>query len=273
MGESWPNIHDPNTGPADLLNDLTAVFTQAITNHPRSLQTRIGPSEIGHPCDRRLGYKLAGLTEVNTTRSLPWKPTIGTAMHTWSEETIARHLLADDRTGEVGPRYLLENRVSVGEINGVDITGCCDLYDRKTATVGDYKFVGGTQLRKYKEHGPGDQYRIQAHAYGRGLARAGHPVKHVAVWFLPRDQEFKQHYFWHEPYDESVVLAALSRADGIAKLAAALGPAAASLLKTADSHCTFCPFFQPGSTDLTTACPGDPAAMSAASPSLQSLIA
>jgi hypothetical protein len=273
MTEIFPDIHNPATGPTDLLTDLTGIFTDAITNHPRSLQTRIGPSEIGHPCDRRLGYKLAGAPEVNTNRGLPWKPTIGTAMHGSVQEFVARFLSADNETGRVGPRYMLELPVDIGEINGEVITGNCDLYDRKTATVIDYKFVGGTQLRKYRENGPGDQYRIQAHAYGRGWARKGYPVRDVGVWFLPRDQEFRQHHFWSEPYDEQVVIDALERADGIAKLATALGPAAAPLLETADAYCPGCPYFKPGSTDLTRSCAGDSVAMSRPDPSLQSLIA
>jgi hypothetical protein len=263
--ETFPNIYDPRTGPADLLADLTNIFTDAITNHPRSLQTRPGPSEIGHPCDRRLSYKLANAPEVNTGRGLPWKPTFGTSMHGTVQEFVARHIVADDRTGQVGPRFLLEQRVSVGEINGVDITGNTDIYDRKTATVGDYKFVGGTQLRKYREQGPGDQYRVQGHLYGRGLVRLGYPVKYVAIWFLPRDQEFKQHHFWSEPYDEQVALDALARADGIAKLTGALGAAALPMFKTSDQvNCTYCPWFKPGSKDLSGGCPGDPGAAQAA---------
>lgn len=274
MTEAFPDIHDPATGPDTLLADLTQIFTDAITNHPRSLQTRIGPSEIGHPCDRRLSYKLSGAPEVNTGRSLPWKPTIGTAMHTWSEETLARHIIADDRTGQVGPRFLLEQRVSVGEVNGVDITGNTDIYDRVTGTAGDYKYVGGGKLREYKAAGPSPEYRVQGHLYGRGLGRLGYTVKFVAIWFLPRDQEFKQHYFWHEPYREQVALDALSRADGIAKMASALGPACASMFKPSDQvNCTYCPWFKPGSTDLASGCPGDPTVMTRPDPSLQSLIA
>jgi hypothetical protein len=274
MADTFPNIHDPATGPADLVNDLTAIFTDAITNHPRSLQKRIGPSEIGHPCDRQLGYHFAKAPKVNISDRLPWKSTIGTAMHTWAEETLARWIITQNDTATLGPRFLLETKVDVGAINGEDIDGSCDLYDRKTATVIDYKFVGGTQLRGYKANGPGQKYRIQAHAYGRGWIAKGYPVEHVAVWFLPRDQEFKQHHFWSEPYDEQIVLDALARADRIAQMAEALGPAAAPLMKTSDQvNCTYCPWFKPGSTDLTTACGGDPAAMSATSPSLQSLIA
>jgi hypothetical protein len=258
--EMLPDIHNPNSGPTDTYNALTAAFIDAITNTPRSLQTRIGPSEIGIPCDRRLGYKIAGVEKSND-RGVPWKPTIGTAMHTWAEETLAHRNAALPLYDMLGPRYLLEDRVDVGdEVDGRPLNGDCDLYDRVTGTVVDYKFVGGEPLRKYRANGPGDQYRVQAHAYGRGWARRGYPVRHVAVWFLPRDQEFKQNFWWTEPYDERIVIDALTRVGGINQMVTALGTAALPLLKTADAMCTFCPYFLPASTEVDEACPGHPGA-------------
>ena len=55
------------------------MIRHAIAHHPRSLQKRIGPSEVGTPCDRRIGYKLLGHTE--NERGDAWKPTVGTAVH------------------------------------------------------------------------------------------------------------------------------------------------------------------------------------------------
>ncbi len=271
MSEILIDISDPALGPDHMLTTLVDVFTGAINGHERSLQKAIGPSEIGHPCDRRIAYKLAGHPEINTGR-LPWKPTIGTAMHTWAQEAVEKWNWAQPDHEENGPRFMLEIRVDVGEAGGEDISGSCDIYDRVTATVGDYKFVGADALRKYRANGPGDQYRIQAHTYARGWARRGYPVRHVAVWFLPREHEFDKHHFWTEPYDEQIVLDALSRVDGIATLAQALGSQAAALLKTAEVFCRYCPYLLPGSQDLSAGCPGDPGA-TAAGTSLQSLIA
>jgi hypothetical protein len=265
------DISDPARGPADMLTDLTAIFTGAINGHERSQQVAIGPSEIGHACDRKLHYKLSGHAEVNTGR-LPWKPTVGTAMHTWAQEAVERANWALDGYEYDGPRFLLEARVDIGEAGGDVISGSCDIYDRITATVGDYKFVGAEALRKYRASGPGPDYRVQAHAYARGWRLQGYTVRHVAIWFLPRDLEFDKHHFWTEPYDEQIVIDALSRLDGIAKLTKALGPAAAALLGTSDAWCQYCPYFRPGSQNPAEACPGDPAA-TAAGTSISSLIA
>lgn len=238
----------------DLQAELLGVVENAVANHPRSLQKAIGPSEIGHPCARRIAYKLAGAPEVNTGGRVPWKPTIGTAVHSWLDETFSAANTAREDYNSTGGRYWCEVRVDVGEIAGQAITGSCDL--RVDDTVIDFKIVGDAQLRKYKAGGPGDQYRIQSHLYGRGWQRRGVPIRRVGVWFLPRNQELRQNHLWSEPYDEQVAVDALTRVEGIAKLAAALGPAAAALLPAVESYCTGCPFFRAGSTDPATGCPG-----------------
>ncbi|MEV4158990.1 hypothetical protein [Nonomuraea dietziae] len=266
---AWPDLYAGGSVES-LVAELDWIITDAIDNAPRSLQTRIGPSEIGIPCDRRIGYKLAGIAPVNE-RGIAWKPFIGTAVHEQLGAIIDSFNARVPGFNEVGPRFLIEWRVPVGSINGTDIDGSCDLYDRVTGTVLDWKCVGGEQLLKYKANGPGEQYRIQAHAYGRGWQRRGFKVSNVAVYFLPRDREFDRRHVWSEPYDEQVAVKALERVDGIAKLAT-LGPGAMSMLRTADAWCRFCPNFKPGSTDLTASCPGD-AAATAPSNTLSSLIA
>ena len=46
--------------PDVLASELLAIVHDAIVGQPRSRQKRIGPSELGNPCDRRIGYRLAG---------------------------------------------------------------------------------------------------------------------------------------------------------------------------------------------------------------------
>lgn len=250
-----PDISQRGGDPRELAGELLWIIENAITTMPRSQQERLGPSEIGIPCARRIGYRLAGVEESNTGRGVPWKPTIGTAVHDWLKEVFRRtnRVLGE---AEAGPRFLLEWKVIVGQILGDDIDGSCDLYDRVTCTVVDWKIVGAEQLRKYKKEGPGEQYRTQGHAYGRGWVARGLPVDHVAVMFLPRDRELKEAHYWTEPYDERIALRALSRVEGITKLVRAMGPAAMPLLPTAEAWCQFCPYFLPASTELAEACPG-----------------
>lgn len=242
--------------PQLLRSELLHLITEQINNHPRSLQTRIGPSEMGTPCVRRIGYRLLDTPEANP-RTAAWKPTVGTAVHAWLEQAFTN----TNNTGV--ERFYLEQTVTVGQVNGVDITGNCDLYDRVTATVVDWKVVGLAGLRRYKKDGPGEQYRTQAHLYGRGWRNAGLPVDTVAVMFLPQNGELADAHLWAEPYNEQIALDALTRVGGVAALTSAAGPAALPLLPTADSYCGYCPWYRADTTDLTRGCPGEHGSASA----------
>ena len=186
--------------------ELRDVLEQGIANDPRSQQTRIGPSEIGDPCDRCLVSKLAGVPEARDTA---WLPFIGTATHAAIADIFAA---ANSPLEHV--RWLIETTVSVGHVDGVDITGHADLYDAWTATVWDWKIVGATTLRQAKATGPSDVYRIQRHLYGRGFTRRGLPVRHVGIAYLPRNAvTLSDAVIDVEPYDEQVAVTALARAD------------------------------------------------------------
>lgn len=207
-----PNC-DPNGLPV-LQRELLDVISDAVRNAPRSRQRRIGPSEIGNPCDRCLGHKLAGTAEL--LGPIPWLPAVGTAVHEWLDELFIADALARSAQGRE-PRWVTEAKVTVGEIDGQEITGSCDLYDVETCTTVDWKIVGTTTLRAAKA-GPSDTYRVQQHLYGRGWWLAGHPVHRVAIFYLPRNAvSVEQGVWWSEPYDEQLALDALARADALAK--------------------------------------------------------
>lgn len=239
--------------------DYLATITDAITNHPRSLQKAIGPSEIGDPCDRRIGYKL--LQHPERPQQPNWLATIGTGVHSWLEEQFDQASYRMVVGGADEERWLTETRVTVGYVPGLGfIEGSCDLYDRHTATVIDHKIVGPTALKKYKAAGPGDQYRTQAHLYGQGWAARGHRVERVMIAFLPRNAPLDGAYLWSEPFDPQIAQQGLQRLARIHGAIAAVGPAVLAALPIADAHCGHCPFLAIGSTDPTRGCPGHPAA-------------
>lgn len=196
--------------PEGTIPDLRALVEHAITNHPRSLQVALGPSEIGNACDRCLAHLLAG-TPVHEGDAA-WLPTLGTALHEWLEQVVIRHLM-DTGTD----RYIPEGQVTVGELRGQPITGHSDLFDTWTGTVVDYKLVGTTTMRKLRKSGPSTTYRRQAHLYGRGWSALGYDVRSVSIWFLPRNAVSLQHAeIWQEPYSEQVALDTLARAEQLA---------------------------------------------------------
>lgn len=230
----------------------------AANNAPRSKQTAIGPSEVGEPCVRKLVYKLYDWPVANTGQD-PWASIIGTAVHAWMAELFEQRNapLEDGR-----PRYKIEERVTVRvNHNGSgDLSGSSDLYDRRTGTVWDWKVTGITSLAKYKRNGPGPQYRAQAHLYGLGQENAGETPQRVAICFLPRHHQLTPHV-WSEPYDRQRALDALARLDAIHQLIQRIDPESHpenwSLIPTDEqAKCAWCPWFKPGSADLSVSCPG-----------------
>lgn len=237
--------------PGLLADELLHTIRQQIRSHPRSQQAAVGPSEVGTDCTRRLAYKLAGVPQVNAHDDA-WKPTVGTAVHTWLADSFT-----EANAGQAAARWLVELRVDVGEAGGRAVVGSVDLYDRVTATCIDWKVVGAASLKAKKAAGhPGRQYATQLHLYARGLVRRGLPVDTVMLVALPQNADLNASWTWHQPYDEQVAVDALARLDTVAGLVATGGAAAAAVLPTADAWCSFCPWFAPAATDLTSGCPG-----------------
>lgn len=221
------------------LADLTGIIEHAITNTPRTLQTRIGPSSLGNPCDPCLIAELGGLQPPDGYA--PWLPTIGTAVHEWLEATLINHLATSG-----SDRWIPEGHVTVGTIDGQPITGHSDLYDTHTGTVVDYKVVGTMSLRTARAEGPKLTYQRQAHLYGRGWVNAGYDVRNVAIWYLPRNGiRVGDGLYWEVPYDEQVALDALARADMFAAAIRVHG--AETVLAMAGPH-----------TGTEFSCPKDP---------------
>lgn len=199
---------DPDEVPSNLLG----ILEEAMRNHPRSLQERIGPSELGNDCDRCLAHKLAGTTELPEAA---WLPQIGTAVHSWAEQVILGHEYERSCAGEPG-RYMPECTVHVGSVGGVDITGTSDVFDTHSGTVVDWKIVGKTTLDSVRRGGPSGTYRAQAHLYGKGWEDAGYTVKSVLIMFLPRNAfSVRGGIRWQEPYDRKIAEDCLAHANEV----------------------------------------------------------
>ena len=242
-----PAFAQPGLQPADAITrHVSEVIRRHDSTRPRSVQTAVGPSEIGHPCPRRLAYKLTRTTPTNGDTD-PWAAIVGTSVHAWLADAFTAE---NQRLGRT--RYYVETPVRVDD--ELTIPGTCDLYDTDTRTVIDWKVVGTTALRKYKAEGPRPVYRAQAHLYGRGFALMGEPVEHVALVFYSRAGFLAHTHTWTEPYDQARADAALARYASIAALAGTVHPE--HIPATPDDSCTWCPFWAPATTDLALGCPG-----------------
>lgn len=244
--------------PLLVAEELKYKITYAAANAPRSLQTQIGPSQVGTPCDRKLAYMVTETETPGMRASSSWITTLGTAMHSWLEEAFCTDNMNNDAAGNLS-RWFVEMRVNVGDIDGKPCVGSADLYDRVTCGVWDWKLVGNTAIRKAKSEGPSVNYRVQAHLYGRGFLRRGVPVDYVGIAYLPRaGATVGDGYFWAEPYNPELAEKALQRASA---LSVAMRTAGADVLlpalATEDDYCTSCPWFSPGiPVASTSGCPG-----------------
>lgn len=202
-----------------VVGQLRDILEQQMRNRPRTLQTALGPSEIGTACDRCLVHLIAGhpRADDNPDNPIPWLPELGTAVHDAFDQMLTAHML--DRMGAGGPdfgaEWATEEHVTVGLVDGQPVTGSSDVFHKPTGTVIDYKIAGTTTLRKVRRDGSGTSltYQRQAHLYGRGWAAKGYPVRAVAIWFVPRNgYTLRDGRLWTAAYDEQVAIDALDRA-------------------------------------------------------------
>lgn len=227
-----PPVHAPfeGTDPSVALKQAEQVIKDAITNRPRSLQVEIGPSAVGDPCSHCLAARLAGWEQ---TRDTEWLPFIGQSVHSALEVDFIEHENHRNANHTTGRRYLTEQRVTVGHINGAEVWGSCDLFDTVAGMTVDWKITGATTLKKAKR-GPSPVYKVQAHLYGRGWVNAGYRVEHVAIAYLPRNAvSLASAIWWTEPYDEQVATAALERASQLAVNLQALEQGAGAAVRDA----------------------------------------
>jgi hypothetical protein len=215
VGETVRQVYVPCEVATDTRDAVLGTIEDDIANDPRTMQTAIGPSAVGDPCDWCLGHRLA---EIRQTReaATAWLPWVGKSVHKGLESIFRR----------AGPPWMPEARgLRVGDIDGEPVLGTSDLMRLLHGDVVDFKLVGDKALTAVRQGGPIPVYRTQGHLYGRGWSLLGFEVKHVAILYLPRNrQTLGSSVWWAEEYDEQVALDALARADELAKRLRTLGP-------------------------------------------------
>lgn len=227
-------------------------YSNRKTKDNRSAQTTLGPSEIGTPCDRRLAMALMGVPPVNPGGD-GWAAFVGTCTHVGMAEV---YTFANAGTG----RYVVEMPVFLG-MPSVP-RGTTDLLDRRDGTVVDWKVMGFSSLKKFKEKGPSETYRTQAHVYGLGAERAGEKVRNVAIVGLPRGGfSLDEMHIWTEKYDRKFAQAALDRVEKISNEVAAARRVDLSVMQIAreiptGDDCAYCPFHLKGDKKMEKGCPG-----------------
>lgn len=261
-----PPAPQPAGPPPSTVDEMRAVLTALDASRPRSQQTALGPSELGTPCQRQLAYKLAGVPRQPT--GIPWAPMQGTAMHRLMEEALRHH------NAQLGrERWVIEERLTIHPgIPDIDpgIYGHGDAFDTDYGMVIDWKYVGVTTLREVKRNNvPNEQrvkpeYRVQAHLYGYGHARAGRNVRYVRLVFLARSHDYNDSAEWTEEYRPEIAIWAIDRYYATQDL---IGPSGLNLAAnpglwaavpaTPGRACDWCPFRRVGGPADDTGCPGN----------------
>lgn len=218
----------------------------------RSVQEHLGPSEVGHPCDRRIAMRLMRIPFVNPGGD-NWASFIGTCTHVGLAEMLE---WADANQG----RFAVEVPLTFPSKHVPK--GTSDALDRVLCLVEDHKVQGTYAAVKLRTKGPSETYRIQGHVYGLGQKLKGEKITDIAIVSWPRDKgNLDDLYVWTEPFDVKLARAALKRVDDIAKATSrtadreALEIAREFPIDTSES-CSYCPFYAKNDKEMTRGCPG-----------------
>lgn len=234
----------------NLLSDLTDVIKWTESNSARSVQKSIGPSELGSLCDRKIAYRLAGVSETNWW-SDPLPAIVGTAVHSWLEKAVNRFQEVHYMT-----RWQTEITVKPDDM----VTGHMDLYDNELNAVIDWKTVSPTKLKAWKADGPPEHYKDQVNLYARGAQLANAPVQKVVLVAVPRSGWLRDMQIWVDDYRPERAQAALNRMYGIANVLIKQGDDLSfeEIPAVPSGECSFCPWYRGGAgrADLS-GCPGN----------------
>jgi hypothetical protein len=250
--------------PPSTITELRQVLIDFEAARPRSMQTALGPSELGTPCQQQIARKLAGAPRRPITEPT-WAPFQGTAVHASMEDVVA---FWNAQLGR--ERWLAEDRLVVdpGPGHYPEIAGHGDAFDLDHGMVVDWKHVGTTALKKLrtaKRMGkpPRDQvsqeYRLQAHLYGLGHENKGRDVRAVRLVLLARSWQYDDSDEWTEPYNPELARWAIERYWKVVDRLADGGLEAVPSSPSNDA-CHWCPFKRGGQPTDWHGCAGDEAA-------------
>lgn len=230
-----PAIADPTGCRAAVIEAVHAI--QA--SHPRTLQRRLGPSEVGEECPRQLAYKLMEHSENDGRGTDPWPSFLGIAAHARLADAL--ELVNKQRPNT----WVTERRLTIpGVVDGG--SGQSDAYYVPTFTTIDWKVLGDTSYREIQTNGPGRKYRTQGHVYGLGWAALGYRVDWVAVGVFGRSKPLTGMYVWAEPFNPALAAAELRRVQGIRTVVDWLGSQHIAhpdvVPAVPGKSCYYCPF-------------------------------
>lgn len=247
-----PGMHGMSFYDLEIKEDFIEIIRWSNKNARRSQQVKLGCSEVGHDCDRRIAYTMAGIKGPNNHTD-QWPAIVGTSIHAWMAEAFEQYQQVHGLK-----QWLMELEVHPSPLIG----GHSDLYDSERQLVLDWKFPSPDNLKKMRENGPSAQYMTQVQLYGLGNILAGRPVTRVGVVALGRQGWLKDMYVHTVEFDRGAAEAALQRVYDLGNQLISLDilnqPGAWAQIPASPSRlCLWCPFYARGTRSASdTGCPG-----------------
>ncbi len=238
--------------------ELRGIVTRYAGRLPRQVQKHLGPSELGHECDRQVVAKMAGARMTNHVAD-PWASIMGTAGHAFVADAFGW-----DNAHNGYLRWLTEQRVTPDP--GPDPhPGTADLYDAHNRCVVDHKFQGDSTRLRLKNHGPPRHYLVQLLLYRQGYLNIGFPVDRIVIASWPRTRSsLDEMYVWSRvptAEDDQLVADVLAQTQFRQLVAQEVRAGRLSLMDVPaspeDNECYFCGLYRPQAAyDGQYGCPG-----------------
>lgn len=250
--------------------ELREVVIRYADRLPRNMQRHLGPSELGHLCDRQLVGKMAGVSlGAGGTNHMhdPWASMVGTAIHAFLEEAFQWEdkRLIEQEFAFTG-RWLTEKRVIPDPGNTQPHPGTADLYDARTKTLSDHKCQSEGVRDKLRRSGPPHHYFMQMLLYAVGYMHEGFDVQRVCLVSWPRTKStLDDMYCWEHvitPEDIALVVDLIEKTEVRERLASLVVSGEVDFWEIpalpSESDCQYCPFFRPdaATNPNVKGCPG-----------------
>lgn len=242
--------------------ELKEVVIRYADRLPRNVQRHLGPSELGHHCDRQLVGKMAGVSFGSGAGNMlhdPWASIVGTAIHAFLEQAFTWE------SGNTG-RWIAETKVCPDPAAVQPHPGTADLYDIQSRTLVDHKCQSEAIRTRLRKDGPPFHYYVQMLLYSVGYMLLGYDVQRVVLASWPRTKSTLTDMFcWeHEvtAEDLELVLEVLRKTEIREQLAALVATGEVSFwdipATPSTDDCQYCPFFNPAALGdgTTKGCPG-----------------
>lgn len=245
--------------------ELREVVTRYADRLPRNVQRHLGPSELGHHCDRQLAGKMAGVSFGAGAGNLlhdPWPSIVGTAIHAFLDKAFTW----DAEYGLSPGRWVSEQRVCPDPGAAQPHPGTADLYDRLWQAVVDHKCQSEPIRTRLRRDGPPFHYFVQLLLYAAGYMLLGFEVQRVCLASWPRTKSSMGDMFVWEHLitaaDLQLVIDVLDKTRVREEIARLITQGRVSFWEVpatpSEDDCQYCPFFNPAALRDATpqGCPG-----------------